>query len=74
MAVESIMTKSALTLKYKEGVDAFGKDINKTKKFSNVKVSAADQDIFDTSQAFAPLMKYPLVEVLRTDDSVLNNI
>ena len=74
MAVESTLSKSALSLKYKEGVDTNGKDIIRTKKFSNVKVTAADQDIFDISDAFTSLMLYPVSEVLRSDDSMLANI
>ena len=74
MAVESTLSKSALSLKYKEGVDTNGKDIIRTKKFSNVKVTAADQDIFDISDAFTSLMLYPVSEVLRSDDSLLANI
>ena len=71
MAVQSTLAKSALSLKYKEGVDTNGKDIMRTKKFSNIKVTAADQDIFDISDAFTSLMLYPVSEVLRTDDSLL---
>jgi len=74
MAVQSTLAKSALSLKYKEGVDVNGKYIIKTKKFSNVKVTAADQDIFDISDAFTSLMLYPVSEVLRSDDCVLANV
>jgi len=74
MAVQSTLAKSALSLKYKEGVDTNGKDIMRTKKFTNVKVTAADQDIFDISDAFTSLMLYPVSEVLRSDDSMLPNV
>ena len=73
MAVQSILSKTALSLKYKEGVDETGKDINKNRKFSNIKVTANNQDIYDVSAALSPLMLYPVVEVVRTDDSVLLN-
>jgi hypothetical protein len=73
MAVQSIHAKSALTLRFKEGVDEKGKDIIKSKKFSNVKTDAADQSIADTASALSPLMKYPVLDVVRTDDSVLIN-
>jgi hypothetical protein len=36
MAVKSTLVDSALTLKYKSGVDSNGKDIIKSKKFSNI--------------------------------------
>jgi hypothetical protein len=73
MAVQSTLLKSALTLKYKEGVDVNGKDIIKSKKFSNVKVTAAAQNVFDVSASIASLMKYPTVETLRSDDNLLTN-
>jgi hypothetical protein len=73
MAVQSTLAKSALTLRYKEGMDLNGNDIIKGKKYTNVKITAADQNIYDVSAAFNPLMKYPVVEVLRTNDSTLVN-
>lgn len=74
MAVQSSVVKSALSLKYKEGVDEAGKDIIKTKKFSNVKTGALDEDIYGIAAAFQPLMKYPVSEILRNDDSMLINL
>jgi hypothetical protein len=74
MAVISTLAKSALSLKYKEGVDEKGKDIIKTRKFSNIKVTAGDQEMYDVSAAFSPLMLYPVTEVIRTDDTVLMNL
>ena len=73
MAVQSTLVKSGLSLRYKAGIDANGKDINKVKKFSNVKVTAINQNLFDVATAFSPLMKYPTLEVLRTDDSAIVN-
>jgi len=74
MAVQSTLAKSALSLKYKEGVDTNGKDIMRTKKFSNIKVTAVDQDIFDISDLNTSLMLYPVSEVLRSDDCLLANV
>jgi Protein of unknown function (DUF1659). len=74
MAVKSTLTTTSLTLKYKEGLDATGKDIIKSKKFSTVKVTADNQSIFDVSQAISPLMKYPVTQVLRSDDNLLTNV
>jgi len=73
MAVISTQIKSALTLRYKNGIDASGKDIIKTKKFSNIKLTAADQGLLDVAAALTPLMKYPIVQVVRSNDSVLIN-
>jgi len=73
MAVQSTQIKSALTLKYKNGVDANGKDIIKSKKFSNIKLAANDQGLYDVAAALSPLMKYPIVDILRSNDSSLTN-
>ena len=73
MAVVNTLTKTALNFKYKDGVDGAGNDIIKAKKFSNVKVTAADQSIYDTAEAFSSLLKYPYWEAQRTDDSALTN-
>jgi len=69
MAVQTTLVKSGLNLRYKAGIDGNGKDIIKVKKFSNVKVTAVNQNLYDVSAAFSPLMKYPTLEILRTDDS-----
>lgn len=73
MAVQSTLAKSALALRYISGVDSKGNDVIKAKKFTNVKVEATAQNIYDAAQALAPLMKYPMSEIVRTDDSVLIN-
>jgi len=73
MAVQSTQIKSALSLRYKEGIDARGKDIIKTKKFSNIKLIADNQGLYDVAAALTPLMKYPIVEVLRSNDNKLVN-
>jgi hypothetical protein len=74
MEVKSTLIKSTLTLRYKEGIDSNGKDIIKTKKFSNIKVTAADEKILNVAAAFSPLMKYPVLESLRSNDNSLTNI
>jgi hypothetical protein len=73
MAVQSTLAKSTLSLKYVAGIDETGKEINKFKRFSNVKTAALDQGIYDTAAALNPLLKYPVAEVVRTNDSVLIN-
>ena len=74
MAAQTMLAKSALSIKYKDGVDERGNDINKTKKFSNVKVTAVAQNLYDVAIALSPLMRYPILEVVRTDDSVIVNM
>ena len=73
MALASTLANTTLSIRYKEGVDSTGKDIIKAKKFSNVKTSAVDQDLYDTAAALSPLMRYPVADILRSNDSVLIN-
>jgi hypothetical protein len=74
MAVSSTQVSSSLSLKYKDGIDSKGKDIMKTKKFSNVKVAATDQNVYDTAAALTQLMKYPSIETCRINENMLANI
>jgi hypothetical protein len=74
MAVQTTKTQSAMILKYKEGVDTSGKDIIKTQKLSKVKVGATDDNIHAVAEAFEPLLKYPVVEIVREDENLLTNI
>jgi len=73
MAVVSTPVSSALSIKFKAGVDSNGKDIIKAKKFSNVKVTAAPDKLLEIGTALGSLLKNEFVSVGRTDDSVLVN-
>ncbi|MBL4935013.1 DUF1659 domain-containing protein [Clostridium sp. YIM B02515] len=73
MAVVSTPVSSALSIKFKAGIDANGKDIIKAKKFSNVKVTAAPDKLLEIGTALGSLLKNEFVSVGRTDDSVLVN-
>jgi hypothetical protein len=73
MALQNTLAKSAVTIRYKDGIDLTGKDIIKSKKFSNVKVTADNQSVYDTAAALAVLMEYELSDILRSDDSFLIN-
>jgi hypothetical protein len=56
MAVQTTLVNTGLSLRYKTGIDQNGKDIIKAKKFSNVKVTAVNQNLYDVAAAFSPLM------------------
>ncbi len=73
MAVVSTPVNSALGIKFKSGVDSAGKDIIKTKKFSNVKVTAAPDKLLEIGTALGSLLKNEFVSVSRSDDSILVN-
>lgn len=73
MALQNVHVTTALTIRYKDGIDSTGKDIVKGKKFSNVKVTATDENIYATAMAISDLMQYSIDSILRTDDNALVN-
>jgi Protein of unknown function (DUF1659) len=62
-----------MVLRTKVGVDAGGNDIITSQKISRVKVTAVDQDIFDTATALGSLLEYSLTGVSKTDETQLVN-
>jgi hypothetical protein len=73
MALQNTLAQSAVSIRYKAGIDSTGKDIIRSKKYTNVKVTADDQSVYDTAAALALLMQYELSNILRTNDSFLIN-
>ena len=67
MAVVATKIKSAVQINYLTGTDGKGVDIIKGQKFSNVKIDALDQAIFDTATALAPMISYPMTGIQKTD-------
>ena len=67
MAVVSTKSASALKITMKVGVDENGKDKFVTKILSNLKVTAADEDIFTVGQAISNIKTYPLFALDRQD-------
>ena len=62
-----------MVIRYNEGVDQYGVDIVKSQKFSGVKTTALDQDIFDVAKALETLMPTAVVEIVRNDENALMN-
>ncbi|WML33455.1 DUF1659 domain-containing protein [Clostridium sp. OS1-26] len=73
MAATATKLQTALLLKYKDGVDAKGKEIIKSQRFSKVKTTATEQDIYDVSVEIGKLLGKPLDEVIREDQSGIMN-
>ena len=71
MAVVKTPQESRLGIKVENGTSASGTPLNKTIRFSNVKASATDQDVFDLGNAIANLQGMALVAIIRTDDAFL---
>ena len=73
MAVTKVLSNSVLKMQFQTGVDGSGNPVYRNKNLNNVKSDAADQDVFDTAQAFAGLQEYTLVAVNRSDNAELVN-
>ncbi|MBW9158651.1 DUF1659 domain-containing protein [Clostridium sp. FP2] len=73
MAVKSTKVASSLKLTMVVGVDIKGKEKHGTKKLSNLKVTAVDEDIFAVGQAISNIKNYPLVGLDREDQYSLVN-
>jgi hypothetical protein len=73
MAVVSVPVNTAMSIRYKAGIDLQGNDIIKGKKYSNIKVTAASEDILSIATTLGALMKDEFVEALRSDDSLIVN-
>jgi hypothetical protein len=66
MAVEARPLNSTLQLTYDMGTDE-GKKLVRRRSYSNVKIDAADQDLFDVAAAIVGLQSYPIEQIQVTD-------
>lgn len=73
MAVEARPLNSILQLTYDLGTDGDGKKLVRRRSYSNVKVDAADQDMFDVAAAIAGLQSYSVSQIQVTDRKQLVN-
>lgn len=73
MAAISSKSQTSVLLKYKTGIDQYGKDVFKNQKFSNVKTTALDQDIYDTATSIGTLLSYPVSAIEKDDLSTIIN-
>jgi hypothetical protein len=73
MAATATKLQTGLVLKYKDGVDEKGKEIIKKQRFSKVKTTALDQDIYDVSLEIGKLLGKILDEVIKEDQSGIMN-
>lgn len=72
MAVSETKNASALKLKMDCGLDDNGKSIIRSRTYSNVKASAASQDVLDVAKALIGLQIHDSLEILKQDNTVLN--
>ncbi len=71
MAVVTTKGSTRLAITLKTGVDASGNDVKKTMSFAKVKVSAADENLFETAKAIEPLLRYPVTSIEKDDSYLL---
>jgi hypothetical protein len=73
MAVQSTLVNTAMSIRFKTGIDALGNDIVKAKKYSNIKVTVADSDILLIATTLGTLMKDEVLEIVRSNENNLIN-
>lgn len=73
MAATATKLQTTLVLKYKDGLDEKGKEIIKRQRFSKIKPTASDQDIYDVSLEIERLLGKTLDEVIKEDQSGIMN-
>jgi hypothetical protein len=73
MAVTSTLVKSALNIKFKEGVDEAGKDIIKSKSYNSIKLTSTEDDLLLIGTALGSLMQYEFAGIVRSDEKVIVN-
>ncbi|MBI6873605.1 DUF1659 domain-containing protein [Clostridium aciditolerans] len=73
MAATATKLQTNLVLKYKDGVDQKGKEVIKKQRFSKVKTTASDQDIYDVSLEIEKLLGKTLNEIIKEEQSGLMN-
>lgn len=71
MPVTRVPANSTLRLELIAGTDANGNPVIRSKNFSGVKSTAADQDLFDVAEALAGLQEHPLSGIERIDNTGL---
>jgi hypothetical protein len=71
MAVNVSPIKSDLTIRVVKALDSNGDDVLQTKSFSNVKVDAVDQDVFDVANAITEVLLSPVFDIKRINADLL---
>ena len=73
MAVVKMPQNSRIGIVIANGVSSTGAEQLKTLRFSNVKPTAPDQDMYDVALSLSGLMASVLVSITRTDEANLTN-
>ncbi|MEY8764365.1 MULTISPECIES: DUF1659 domain-containing protein [Clostridium] len=73
MSAGSTLLQTSMILKYKDGVDSSGRAITKRQTFSNLKIDAVPQDLYDVAKEIENLLGKTLSEIIRQDESGITN-
>ncbi len=73
MAAKATKLETTMIVKYNDGLDKDGKEVIKKQRFSKVKISAAEQDIFDVAKEVEKVLGKTLDELIREDQSSITN-
>ncbi|MCE5285175.1 MAG: DUF1659 domain-containing protein [Pelosinus sp.] len=73
MAASKVPQSCSLGIKVQTGTNAAGSAVYKTFNFSNVKVDATDQDVYDVAIGIGSLQTYPVSAVTRLDHANIIN-
>ncbi|MDD4239775.1 MAG: DUF1659 domain-containing protein [Desulfotomaculaceae bacterium] len=71
MAVTKVPGNSALKLVLHVGTSGTGSPILRNKSLTNVKATAADQDVFDVATSLGGLQDYALNGIIRVDNATM---
>lgn len=62
-----MLTNSRLVILFSNGVDPYGKEIQTTKSFNNIKPTATDQQLTAIVNALTPLQEWTLMKAERSN-------
>ena len=71
MAISAEKSPSHLSIVYNNGVDENGKTKKKTKSYAGVKSESTNENLYAVAMAIVDLQKSTPLEVLRKDESTL---
>lgn len=71
MAVDVVPMDSSMQLVYNIGEDDEGRTLTRRRTFTNIKVDANEEDLFDIAVAFEELQEHYLADVIVIDKKAL---
>ncbi len=74
MAVDVVPMDSSMQLVYVIGEDDEGRTLKRRRTFTNIKVDANEQDLFDIAIAFEGLQEHYLADIIVIDKKALENV